>query len=121
MSKRLGTTESDAVHKRTLRLLVLYSTPNWLARAFAIVFFGAALCWGISGSFKDWVMYVVVAGFSLAIPHTFLRSLVEINYDKDTIETKLWEVWSFARQSRRGLADATRIQIDVDSRGATQG
>ena len=46
-----------------------------------------------------------------------MRSLVEIDYDKDIIETKLWKVWSYVRQSRRGLADATRIQIDVDAGG----
>jgi hypothetical protein len=113
MSKRPGTTESDTVRKRTLRSLVLYSTPNWLDRAFAIVFSGVALYWSISGGFKDWVMYVLLAASGLAILQVFMRSHVEIDYDQDIIETKLWKVWSFIQQSRHGLADATAIQIEV--------
>jgi hypothetical protein len=42
---------------------------------------------------------------------------MKIDYDRDIIETKLWKVWSFMSQSRHGLADATRIQIDVDTGG----
>ena len=117
MPNRQGTTESDAVRKRTLRSLVLHSTPNWLARAFAIVFSGVALYWGISGGFKEWVMYVLVAASGLAVLYVFMRSSVEIDYDKDIIATRLWKVWSYVRQSRRRLADATRIQIDVDAGG----
>lgn len=117
MPNRQGTTESDAVRKRTLRSLVLHSTPNWLARAFAIVFSGVALYWSISGGFKEWVMYVVVATSGLAVLYVFMRSIMVIDYDEDVIETQLWKVWSYIRQSRRGLADATRIQIDVDTGG----
>lgn len=116
MSKYRGTTESDAVRKRTLRSLVLYSTPNWWERAFVIVFSGAAMYWGISGGFQYWVMYVLLAASGLAIVYVFMRSLVVIDYDKDIIETKLWKVWSFIRQSRRRLADAIGIQIDVYDR-----
>jgi hypothetical protein len=82
------------------------------------VFFGVALYWAISGGFKDWVMYVVAAA-GLAILYAFMRSLVVIDYDKDIIETKLWKVWSFVQQSRQGPADATRIQIDVDTGGGS--
>jgi len=117
MSKGQVAMENDAVRKRTLRSLVLYSAPNWLARTFTILFSGAALYWGISGGFKDWVMYVLIAASGLAILQVFMRSQVVIDYDKDVIQTKLWKVWNFVRQSRRGLADAARIQIDIDSGG----
>jgi hypothetical protein len=93
----------------------LYCTQHQIGWLESLLWrFLALRCIGASRvDFKHWIMYVLLASSGLAILQFFMRSHVVIDYDKDIIQTKLWKVWSFVRQSRHGLADATAIQIEV--------